>query len=355
MHKSSSSPVHSGSELDPGPLAVQSALRLWGLKSEIVGELAGGASTRRFFRVPWEGGTAIAMFIPLPSQEIAKARQARGGGPFVEVARLLESVGVPVPAVLRRSDEHHVLLVEDLGDDTLANYLLRKEGARLELYRTAVTELAGAQRQLDSLPEDSVVRQRAFDEDLLRWEVDHFRTWALEARGIVLSPQDADVFDRCAAYLAATIASWDRGFVHRDYQSRNLMVTEGPEGLKLTWIDFQDAMMGPRAYDLVALLTDSYQTFTRAFIEARLDEYCAARGIESERERVGFEFDFITVQRKLKDAGRFIFIDRVNQNGSFLPFVESTIEKARAALLRVRGEGPLGELDELLGRVLERA
>jgi aminoglycoside/choline kinase family phosphotransferase len=130
------------------------------------------------------------------------------------------------------------------------------------------------------------------------------------------------------------------------------MVSGAPDALKLCWIDFQDAMMGPRAYDLVALLTDSYQTFSEEFIQARLDDYCAARGLESERERLEFEFDFVTVQRKLKDAGRFIFIQKVNGNDGFLPYVEPTIAKARAALRRVASEGPLAELEGLLDRVL---
>lgn len=337
---------------DPGQRAVSQALEDLGVGDGPYTELPGGASTRRFFRVPFRGGSAIAMYIPLPSQEIAKARQARGGGPFVEVANLLQESEIKVPAIFHRCDEHNVLLVEDLGDDTLANYLLRNESAREELYKTAVITLARAQKRLNNLPQDCVVRQRAFDEELLRWEVDHFLDYGLRARGIHLNSADSDIFDRSAQFLAATIASWDRGFVHRDYQSRNLMVTGAPQQLELTWIDFQDAMMGPRAYDLVALLTDSYQTFSPEFIKVRLDDYCFARGIENERERVGFEFDFITVQRKLKDAGRFVFIHKVNGNDSFLPYVEPTIEKARAALRRVAGEGPLADLQALLDRVL---
>lgn len=339
---------------DPGPRAVALALEKFGVSATDFTELPGGASTRRFFRVPFQGGSAIAMYIPLPSQEIAKARQARGGGPFVEVATLLRASKIRVPEIFHRSDEHHVLLVEDLGDDTLANYLLKNESAREELYKTAVVSLAHAQKRLSELPPDCVVTQRAFDEELLRWEVDHFRDYALEARGIHLTPEDAATFERSAHFLARTIASWDRGFVHRDYQSRNLMVAGSPGQLELSWIDFQDAMMGPRAYDLVALLTDSYQTFSQDFIQARLDDYCGARGIEEERARLGFEFDFITVQRKLKDAGRFIFIHKVNGNESFLPYVEPTIEKARAALRRVSGEGPLLELEGLLDRILSR-
>jgi aminoglycoside/choline kinase family phosphotransferase len=129
------------------------------------------------------------------------------------------------------------------------------------------------------------------------------------------------------------------GFVHRDYQSRNLMVrvanqSEQPEN-KLVWIDFQDALKGPRVYDLVALLSDSYQEFDRPFIEARLDEFARAAGLENERANIGTEFDVVTVQRKLKDAGRFVFIDRVKKNPSFLRFVEPTILKVKRALERL--------------------
>ena len=103
------------------------------------------------------------------------------------------------------------------------------------------------------------------------------------------------------------------------------------EWRSLCWIDFQDALLGPRVYDLVALLNDSYQTFDRPFIEARLDEYARAARLGAEaRAEVGREFDRVTVQRKLKDAGRFVFIDRVKKNPSFLKFVEPTIAKVRA-------------------------
>lgn len=336
---------------DPAHQALRAVLPTWGLPLSVLEEMPGGASTRRFFRVDRSGQSLVAMYVPSPSQEIHKARQSCGTAPFVEVAGLLDDHEVPVPRLFERDEKHHLLLVEDLGDDTLANYLEANESRRTELYQIAVRELALAQRKLDPLPDASVVKTRAFDHELLRWEIEHFSDWALEARGIQLSPEDRQIFDESAEYLATTIASWPRGFVHRDYQSRNLMVTEKKGALGLCWIDFQDAMMGPRAYDLVALLTDSYQTFSRSFIEDRLKEFCVELQIE-DHERLIFEFDLITVQRKLKDAGRFVFIDRVNKNPHFLPYVSSTIEKARSALTRVKGHGPLHRLDALLTRLL---
>ena len=322
-----------------------------------VDAMEGGASTRRFFRIRLgDGRSAVAMYVPdaKRSDEVAKADDSARRWPFLEVRDLLADRGVRVPRVIGEACDDGFLLVEDLGDDTLARYLERKPATRERLYQSAVADLARAQRELSPLPATSVVASRAFDEDLLRWEVEHFREWALEARGITLGAEDSGVFAEAASTLAERIASWPRGFVHRDYQSRNLMVQEHADAdPSLVWIDFQDALLGPRVYDLVALLNDSYQSFDRSFVEARLDEYSEHHGLDAVgRKAVGREFDTVTVQRKLKDAGRFVFIDRVRGNPAFLGFVEPTIEKVFGALERLDGDPTLDRLHALLRRLL---
>jgi hypothetical protein len=105
----------------------------------------------------------------------------------------------------------------------------------------------------------------------------------------------------------------------------------------------------------VALLNDSYQVFDRPFLEARLDDYARIVGLGGEeRMKLGREFDRVTVQRKLKDAGRFVFVDRVKGNGSFLKFVEPTIAKARASAARLQDDEDMRALSQLLARVLPR-
>jgi hypothetical protein len=142
-------------------------------------------------------------------------------------------------------------------------------------------------------------------------------------------------------YLAATIAALPYGFTHRDYQSKNLMVRAGPDGVPgLTWIDFQDAMLGPRVYDLVALLMDSYQEFSPDFVEARLREYQKVNPHPGGFDALRYEFDLVCIQRKLKDAGRFIFLDRRQGNSSFLPFVEGSVRKAKTSLERLARTAP---------------
>ncbi len=319
--------------------------------------MPGGASTRKFFRVEVgdEARPAVAFFVPdaTRSDEIDKTDGRRHVWPFIEVHGLLRERGVAVPDILVDGSDRGWLVVEDLGDDTLAAYLSRRPETREACYRVAVTDLARAQRSLSALPGECVVGRRAFDEDLLAWEIHHFREWALEARGIHLTAADREVFDAVAARLARRIASWNRGFVHRDYQSRNLMVREVDGAPRLVWIDFQDALLGPRVYDLVALLNDSYQTFDREFVEARLDDFAQALGLSADdRVLLGREFDLVTVQRKLKDAGRFIFIDRQKGNPSCLPFVEPTIAKARASLARLQDDEDMRALAKVLESTL---
>jgi aminoglycoside/choline kinase family phosphotransferase len=318
--------------------------------------MKGGASTRRFFRIALSpaGTSAVAMFVPgAPTHEIHKDKGLARWS-FLEVRDLLNERGIRVPKIFADGTDQGWLVVEDLGDDTVANYLLKHPDQKRSIYQQAVRDLARAQMQLVSLPESSIVKSRAFDHDLLRWEIEHFMEWGILARDIAISEEDRKSFEQIADRLAARIAAWPRGFVHRDYQSRNLMVVPSPDGQnELAWIDFQDALLGPRVYDLVALLSDSYQEFDPGFIAERLGEYEDKLGLTpADRAELKREFDFVTVQRKLKDAGRFIFIDRKNGNPSFLPFFEPTIQKARAAIGRLSDDADMRALGALLDRVL---
>lgn len=335
----------------------------FGVAPTEVEEMPGGASTRRYFRAVTPRGAAVGMFVP----EGAKPEEVQHAAspsrwPFLEVAELLEDRGVRVPRLYGADTDRGWLLLEDLGEDTLANFLLRRPQDRPAIYTRAVRDLARAQRRLAELPRGSIVSSRAFDVTLLRWEIEHFREWGLDARGASLPPGDSERFAAIADELAAHIAALPRSFVHRDYQSRNLMVVsrdaaDAEDGLDvdLVWIDFQDALLGPRVYDLVALLNDSYQEFDRAFVEARIGEYAdeLGEGSPTTAELLG-EFDRVTVQRKLKDAGRFVFIDREKGNPSFLRFVTPTIAKVSTSLDRLAsgGDESARELLAILRRAL---
>lgn len=314
-------------------------------------KLPGGLSPRQFFRAQRASGPpAIVMWLPEDAPERVLARRSSRDLPFLEIRELLENARIRVPRLHGALPEQGILVVEDLGE-TLAERLLRTPAERDLLYGRAVCDLAAAQRALAVLPEGSIVGTRSFDRALLTWEVEHFREWGVEALGVTLSTAELSAFERATNYLVDTITRLAQGFVHRDYQSRNLLVL-GDDSIG--WIDFQDALLGPRAYDLVALLRDSYQAFDEAFVSARLAEFAAARELTPDDAlALRFEFDVITVQRKLKDAGRFVFFERTRGDPSYLQFFVPTLELVLTALSRLPARAELAELAAIVTRQVE--
>jgi aminoglycoside/choline kinase family phosphotransferase len=345
--------VPTSANVPAGPPADLEALLEICLKERVsrLETLPGGLSPRRFFRVARVSGEpAIVMWLPEDSPERALASRLKRQLPFLEMRTLLEKARVRVPRLFGALPEHGLIVVEDLGE-TLADRIAREPSAAPALYRRAVEDLAAAQQALAELPDDCIVRTRSFDHGLLTWEVEHFREWGVEALGTALSSAERAAFDSATRFLVDAIVAMPQGFVHRDYQSRNLLaLADGGIG----WIDFQDALLGPRAYDLVALLRDSYQSFDEDFVSARLAEFSRARGhsVEDAAALRG-ELDLITVQRKLKDAGRFVFFERSRGDASYLRYFVPTLELVRAALSRLAPRPELAPLSAIVSRQIE--
>jgi aminoglycoside/choline kinase family phosphotransferase len=317
--------------------------------AEPVRRLAGHASVRSYWRVGVPPRSDVVMVLPPDArpEEVTK-----GGAPaenaFVDVQRYLAGLGVRVPAIRAFYEPEGLMVLEDLGDEMLETRLLAGE-AQAPLYERAVDALARLRAAAEARPDGCVAFTRSFDRDLYRWELEHFVEWGLEAwKGAKLSPGERELVDREFERIARALDAEPKGFTHRDYQSRNLMVLPGGEQAV---IDFQDALLGPRQYDLVALLRDSYVELDAAFVERMLRRYLA-RLAEAGGPALAYEpfravFDLLTVQRKLKDAGRFVFIDRVKKNPGFLVSIPASLRYVRDAFAR---RPDLAELQAVLAR-----
>lgn len=317
-----------------------------------VRRLAGHASMRSYWRVGLPPASRVVMVMP-PG---ARPEEVTSGGPppvdpFLDVQRWLRAAGVRVPAVEwfgLDDPEGGLVVLEDLGDEMLETRLLAGDPPE-PLYERAVDQLARLRAHAEAHPGGCVAFTRAFDEKLYRWELDHFEEWLLRAwKGAALAPGERALVDAAFDRIAALLAAEPRGFTHRDYQSRNLMVLPGGEQAV---IDFQDALLGPRQYDLVALLRDSYVELPAALVDRMLARYLSrlaeAGGPRLEPGPFRATFDLLTVQRKLKDAGRFVFIDRQKGNPGFLPSIPASLRYVREALER---RPDLAELRAVLAR-----
>jgi len=332
------------------------AVELSGGQNPRLETLAGGASIRRYHRVTVDGGKWPSVMVmelgdnPLKSEEAAKGA-APTELPFINVQRYLARAGAAVPAIHRYDADRGFIYLEDLGDITFESRVVDAgDDVRARYYRQAIDQLVALQRFAAAHPDpECVAFSRGFDYELLKWELDHFREYGLDAQGLTLSPSERDEVDKIFRRIAEELAAEPRGFVHRDYQSRNLMVQDLDGAPRLRIIDFQDALLGTRAYDLVGLLRDSYVALSPSLLDDLVAHFVTTAQIDAARFQ--HLFDLQVVQRKLKDAGRFVFIDRVKHNPSFLVHIPNSLDYVARSLARLP---ELASLREILSRHLRQ-
>ena len=251
---------------------------------------------------------------------------------FLNVGRLLEQMGVRVPAVVDCAAELGIVELEDLGDVTLQACLVSaRPDERARRYREAVAIVATMQRRGAELESSEYAPFRlAFDVDKLMWELDFFVDhFLIGARGATLTTAQRTALRNEFRPLAAELAGEPRVFCHRDYHSRNLMVHDD----HLYVIDFQDARMGPDTYDLVSLLRDSYVDNPTALVDTMIDEYLR---LAETPDAEGFRrrFDVMSVQRQLKALGTFGFQSAVAGTTRYENDVPRTLRSLAAVFQR---------------------
>jgi aminoglycoside/choline kinase family phosphotransferase len=198
------------------------------------------ASFRRYFRATFaDGSTKVVMDAP-PQHEDCK--------PFLHVGKLFEDAGTHVPHVYAQDLAQGFLLLSDLGNTTYLQAL--GTGDAKQLYGAATDALIKI--QLASKPNELP----PYDEALLRRELNLFPEWYIARHlGVTLSDKQKAKLEEVFARILRNNLAQPCVYVHRDYHSRNLMVTEeNNPGI----IDFQDAVYGPITYDLASLFKDAY-------------------------------------------------------------------------------------------------
>jgi aminoglycoside/choline kinase family phosphotransferase len=276
------------------------------------------ASFRRYFRVTFSDGTLIAMDAPPPQEDCA---------PFVHVAGLFAASGAHVPEILAQDLAQGFLLLSDLGSTTYLQALNDDADNTNRLYRDAVAALVKIQlaSQANVLPD--------YDETLLLRELNLFPEWYLDRHLHVVpgAAQKAEL-DRIFQRIVQNNLAQPRVFVHRDYHSRNLMVTTPNPGI----IDFQDAVYGPITYDLVSLFKDAYISWDEERILDWLIRYweqARKLGLPVGGDFADFyrDFEWMGVQRHIKVLGifsRLNYRDGKSDYLAHLPLVEDYLRKA---------------------------
>ena len=252
------------------------------------------ASFRRYFRITRGEDTYIAMDAPPEKESL---------GPFLSVANILLGMGLNAPVVLAKDPQRGLLLLSDLGTRQYLDELDSVEAAD-RLYADALGALCTMQ-----MADAAVARDLPrYSHGLLMREMELMPEWFLHRHlGVQISAAERGMLDRLFEILAQSALTQPAAFVHRDYHSRNLLVTaDNNPGI----LDFQDAVWGPVTYDLVSLLKDCYVAWPAPRVKAWALQYrerLLAGGFALGLSNAEFirGFDLVGLQRHIKVLGIF--------------------------------------------------
>jgi aminoglycoside/choline kinase family phosphotransferase len=296
------------------------------------------ASFRRYFRVHFENNSMIAMDAPPLHEDCA---------PFVKVAQMFLDAGLNVPKIIAKNLENGFLLLSDLGNDTYLQHL-NNESAQM-LYLDATNSLIKMQlaSKLHDLP--------VYDDVLLLREMQLFPDWYVSKHlGFVMSREQQGWLLQTFNVLTKNIIGQAQVTVHRDYHSRNLMVThENSPGI----LDFQDAVHGAITYDLVSLFKDAYIQWDEEQVidfAVRYWEPAKKAGLPVPNDFSEFyrDFEWIGAQRHIKVLGIFARLYHRDGKDGYLkdmPLVMNYLRKVCERYVELRPM--LRLLDALEGKV----
>ncbi|MDA3909485.1 MAG: phosphotransferase [Sulfurimonas sp.] len=244
------------------------------------------ASFRKYYRLRDADKTFVLMDSSLEKDSLA---------PFIDITSRLLNVGVNAPKILETNLKDGFLIIEDFGNTHYLNVLDANNFK--ELYSKAIDVIITMQNaDIKDLP--------LYDKAFLHFEMDLMKDWYLEKNlKVTLSEVQKNIIENALDSISDVVLSQSQNmFVHRDYHSRNIMLTKNNE---IGVIDYQDAMNGAVTYDLVSLLKDCYISYEREEIEKLVLEFRDKKGLDASNDEFLKWFDFMGMQRHIKVLGIF--------------------------------------------------
>ena len=261
--------------------------------------LAGDASFRRYFRIRAENGaTAMLMDAPPPHEDPR---------PFLHVAKYLCGAGFRAPQILAEDLARGLILIEDFGDDRMREHIDAHPEDEVAIYTHAVETLV-------RLAKAPVAQLAAYDAAVYLRETALLAEWYLPAMGIATDVAEYEAIWRDA--LAPLCDSkWQQVTVLRDYHAENIMLlSDGEQGL----IDFQDALAGHPAYDLVSILQDARRDVSPELEAAMLEHYRREAAVSPDFD---LHYALLGAQRNAKIIGIFTRLWKRDGKERYLSFL----------------------------------
>jgi N-acetylmuramate 1-kinase len=279
------------------PAGLNDFLASHGWANAVVTLVAADASFRRYFRATAKDGSKAVLMDAPPPHEDPK--------PFIEIARYLVGQGFHAPQIMAADLEQGLVLIEDFGDLQMRQHLDVAPQDAPQIYTTAIDALVRlAKAPVADLP--------AYDEAAYLREVKLLSEWYMPAMGLAV---DEAEYEALWKRLLAPILAVQTVTVLRDYHAENIMLLpDGDQGI----IDFQDALVGHPAYDLVSLLQDARRDVDPELEQAMLSYYREATGADADFD---LHYALLGAQRNTKIIGIFTRLWKRDGKERYLGFL----------------------------------
>lgn len=254
-------------------------------------------SDRRFFRIKSSSGTRILMRSPKEDQDFDR---------FIEYSIFFKTHGLSVPSLFSFSKEERWAVLEDLGDLSLYSWLkIERERREIEEIYRKVLDLALILHDeiYKSLPFCKLLGERIFDKDHFRWESQYFFDWYIKAERR-LDVEYKEALEEEFEELARLCDSYRKTVIHRDFQSKNIMIKD----LKPFLIDYQGARVGPCGYDIASLLWDPYVRLDEDLRRDLLEYYIGKRRYDFDEQSFRDSLPYLRTQRHMQALGAYAFL-----------------------------------------------
>ena len=265
------------------------------------------ASFRSYYRLNKEDETYVLMDSSLLLESLP---------PFLDMNERLSAVNVRVPRIIVKNIKLGYLILEDFGDKHYFDIL--NERNYQELYKKAIDEIVKMQRA-------NTIGLPVYDKDFLLFEMDLMQEWYLEKYlDMSLTNEQKKFIKTMLDTIADVVLEQPQGvFVHRDYHSRNIMLTPKTD---IGIIDFQDARVGAVTYDLVSLLKDCYIEWDREEVNRLALYYRDSAGLDVDDNTFLKWFDFMGLQRHIKVLGIFARLHLRDGKDGYLKDIPLTLK-----------------------------
>lgn len=280
------------------------------MEYKIVEKICLGGSDRIFYRVIKEKQTFILVW--------DKDMQT-----YLKLQKYLFERGIAVPEIHWSDEDANLLLIEDLGNDSIYE-LTKKRKNIILLYRAAINELI--KLQIDGYTDAPI--DVHYDYEHMKWEQEYFKEYFLhqfcEIPKTRLKRLD-DELESLAKELIKKIEPWRNFLMHGDYQSQNIYI----KGKKAKIIDFQSARIGPLTYDITALLRDPYVNISKQVERKLIDYYLVSlkkKGVRFKKREFLHLYYLTALQRNMQVLGAFANLSLNKNKVHFKEYIPRAIE-----------------------------